>query len=176
VPRRQVPRLIVMAGLPGTGKSTVADGLARLIRSPVVSVDPIEAALWRAGIGRNQPTGLAAYLVAEAVAAASLALNQTVIVDAVNPVEPAREQWRILAARHRVLLRLIETVCSDEELHRSRLEHRHRDIEGFREPTWDEVMRRQEEVEPWFDERLVLDTVAPLGECVAAALDYVGVA
>ncbi len=165
-----------MAGLPGTGKSTVADGLARAIGSPIVSVDPIEAALWRAGIDRNQPTGLAAYLVAEAVAAASLEMNQTVIVDAVNAVEPAREQWRILAARHRVQLRLIETVCSDERLHRARLEQRRREIEGFREPTWNDVLRRQEEMEPWSDERLILDTVAPLEECVAAALDYVGVA
>ncbi|MFF1839063.1 AAA family ATPase [Streptomyces sp. NPDC058231] len=60
--------LIVMAGLPGVGKSSVAEALGRRLAAPVVSVDPIEAAMWRAGVARDQPTGLAAYVVAEAVA------------------------------------------------------------------------------------------------------------
>ncbi|NUS77369.1 MAG: AAA family ATPase, partial [Streptomyces sp.] len=66
--------LVVMAGLPGTGKSSVAEALGRALAAPVVSVDPIEAAMWRAGVGRDQPTGLAAYVVAEAVADGVLAL------------------------------------------------------------------------------------------------------
>ncbi|MCM2416283.1 AAA family ATPase [Streptomyces sp. RKAG290] len=86
-----------MAGLPGAGKSSVAEALARRLAAPVVSVDPIEAAMWRAGVARNQPTGLAAYVVAEAVAGGVLALGQTVIADAANAVEAAREQWRSLA-------------------------------------------------------------------------------
>ncbi len=162
-----------MAGLPGTGKSAVADGLALAIGAPVVSVDPIEAALWRAGIGHDQPTGLAAYIVAEAVASSAIALGQTAIVDAVNAVEPARQQWRALAERQRVTLRVIETVCADRDLHRSRLEQRRRGLDGFREPTWDDVLRRLEEYEAWTDERLVLDTQAPLEESVRAAVRYV---
>jgi predicted kinase len=56
--------LIVMAGLPGSGKSAVADAVGRALNLPVLSVDPIEAAMCRAGIDRTQPTGLAAYVVA----------------------------------------------------------------------------------------------------------------
>ncbi|MEY9927846.1 putative kinase [Catenulispora sp. GP43] len=37
--------LIAMAGLPGAGKSTVAEPLARELGALVVSVDPIEAAM-----------------------------------------------------------------------------------------------------------------------------------
>ena len=165
--------LIVMAGLPGSGKSAVADGLARVLPGQVISVDPIEAALWRAGIDRDQPTDLAAYVVAEAIADASLALGGIVIIDAVNAVEPARGQWRTLAQRHGAGLHFVETVCPDHDLHRSRLAARRRHIEGFPEPTWPDVLRRMEEVEPWHDERLVVDTTAPLAECVAVALDYV---
>ncbi|MFI7236092.1 AAA family ATPase [Streptomyces cyaneofuscatus] len=76
--------LIAMAGLPGSGKSSVAGALGRKLTAPVVSVDPIEAAMWRAGVARDQPTGLAAYVVAEAVADDVLGMGQTVIVDAVN--------------------------------------------------------------------------------------------
>ncbi|MEZ5190632.1 MAG: hypothetical protein R2717_07150 [Schumannella sp.] len=66
---------------------------------PVLSVDPIEVAILSAGIGADQPTGLAAYLVAETMAEGVLASGRGVVIDAVNAVEPAREQWVRLAAR-----------------------------------------------------------------------------
>jgi predicted kinase len=47
-------KLIIMSGLPGSGKSTLAEGLSRNLSMPVFSVDPIEAAMWRAGLAREQ--------------------------------------------------------------------------------------------------------------------------
>jgi predicted kinase len=164
--------LIAMAGLPGSGKSSVAAALARELAAPIVSVDPIEAALWRAGISRGEPTGFAAYLVAEAVADGVLALGQNVIVDAVNAIEAARWQWRTLAGRHGVPVAFVEVVCSDPVLHRRRLEGRSRGIEGFEEPTWEAVEQLRREFEPWVDERLVLDTTADLTSNTAAALRH----
>ena len=57
--------LIVLSGMPGTGKSAIADGIASARRAPVFSVDPIESEIVRAGIPASFETGLAAYLVAE---------------------------------------------------------------------------------------------------------------
>ncbi|MFE3113281.1 AAA family ATPase [Kitasatospora indigofera] len=168
--------LIAMAGLPGAGKSSVAGALGRELTAPVVSVDPIEAAMWRAGVARGQPTGLAAYLVAEAVADGVLALGQSVIVDAVNAVQEAREQWRLLAARHGVPVVFIEVVCSDRAAHRRRLEGRSRGIEGFEEPDWEAVQRRREEFAPWAGDRLVLDSVADLPSNVATARRFLAAA
>jgi predicted kinase len=119
--------LVVMAGLPGAGKSAVAQELARALGCAVLSVDPVEAAMWQAGVSRREPTGLAAYVVAEALAAEQLALGHDVVIDAVNGVEPARDQWRRLAERAGAALRFIEVRCSDEEEHRRRLEGRARD-------------------------------------------------
>ena len=80
---------IVMAGLPGTGKSTIAEQLGRQLGLAVVSVDPIESAILSAGIDAGQPTGLAAYLVAERIADSVLSSPAAgVIIDAVNAVEP----------------------------------------------------------------------------------------
>lgn len=81
--------LVVMVGLPAPGKSAVAEDLARALDCAVLSVDPVEAAMWRAGISPQQPTGLAAYLVVEALASEQLALDHDVVIDAVNAVEPA---------------------------------------------------------------------------------------
>jgi predicted kinase len=38
--------LMVFSGLPGTGKSAIADEVGRRLPAPVFSVDPIEAAIW----------------------------------------------------------------------------------------------------------------------------------
>lgn len=164
--------LIVMAGLPGSGKSSVAEALGRRLAAPVVSVDPIEAAMWRAGVARDQPTGLAAYVVAEAVAGGVLALGQTVIIDAVNAVEAAREQWRSLAGRSGVPVAFIEVVCSDPLVHRRRLEGRSRGIDGLLEPTWEAVERLRDEFAPWTDHRLVLDAVTDVSSNLAAAVEF----
>src|SRR5215475_13842659 len=103
-----------MAGLPGAGKSTVADGLAAALSGVVISVDPIESAMWTAGVDTDQPTGLAAYVVADVLARTNLALGHTVIVDAVNSVEPARAQWREIGRQLDVPVHFIEVICSDE--------------------------------------------------------------
>lgn len=130
--------------------------------------------MWRAGVGRSEPTGLAAYVVVEALAAEQIALGHDVIVDAVNAVEAARAQWRDLAARTGAGLRFIEVRCSDPGVHRGRLEARQRDIAGFYEPSWADVEQRSREFAPWTDDRLTLDSVKPREGNLSAALRYLG--
>ena len=164
--------LIALAGLPGVGKSTFARELGRSIHAPVLSVDPIEAALLLSGIDRAQSTGLAAYVAAAALAERQLEIGLTTIVDAANYVEPGRQMWRDLAEKRRVPLRWIEIRCSDEAAHCTRLEARGAYIPGFHVVTWVDVLRRRAETEPWTDERLVLDTAMPVEDLVARALAY----
>lgn len=167
-----------MAGLPGAGKSSLAEALGRALPAPVVSVDPIDAAMRQAGIAAGQPTGLAAYLAAEAVADGILALGQAVIVDAVNAVEPARDQWRRLAASHRVPLRFVEVHCTDEDLHRRRLAARRRGLTGLPEPTWDDVRERRAGFAPWTaaDTPLRLDSTGDLATLADRALHHLATA
>jgi predicted kinase len=127
--------------------------------------------MWRSGIAREEPTGLAAYVVASALADGQLGLGATVVVDAVNPVEEARRAWRDLAARHGVRLRICEVVCSDRGEHRRRVEKRDSDLDGLTVPTWDDVIKR--EYEPWTEPRLTVDTVHSRAECLAAVFAYI---
>ncbi|WP_227659299.1 AAA family ATPase [Georgenia subflava] len=162
-----------MAGLPGSGKSHLAARLADELGVPVVSVDPIEAAMWRAGVGGPGdplPTGLAAYVVAEAIAEENLRAGRSLIIDAVNAVEPARGQWRELATRTGVPLRFIETVCPDPETHHSRLAGRRRDIAGFVEPTWEDVVARY--YAAWVDDHLTVDTTDDDAATLRRTLGY----
>jgi predicted kinase len=164
--------LIVLSGLPGTGKSLIATEIARVRRAVIVSVDPIESAVISAGISQSFETGLAAYLVADAVADQALAIRLDVVVDAVNSVEPARDMWRNMAARHNAAMAVIECVVSDEALHRARLAARNRGL-ALREPTWDDVRQRRLEWTPWREQALRLDALASAETNVARALDYV---
>ncbi|WAC67371.1 AAA family ATPase [Agrococcus sp. SL85] len=148
--------LIVMAGLPGSGKSTIAAALARRIGCAVVAADPIEAAMLRAGIAPDQPTGLAAYVAAEMVAREQLRLGHDVIVDAVNDAPEARQQWRDLAAAEGVDLRFVEVLAPDRGAHRERLEGRARDLPGIPEPTWASVQARREGCATWDEDRIRL--------------------
>lgn len=151
----------------------MADGLAGALNAPVFSVDPIEAAMWVSGLPKAE-TGIAAYNVAQALASENLKPGRTVIVDAVNPVDAARQMWRDLAEQQSVDLVFIEIVCSDAKIHRERIEARVRNIDGMPEVTWEAVQSRRDEYEPWTEDRLVLDTAFELpSTLVAKATDYV---
>ena len=170
--------LVAMAGLPGTGKSTIGQVVASRLGIPVISVDPIETAILQAGIDSDQPTGLAAYLVAETLAERVLVAGTGAMVDAVNAVAPAREQWVNLAARVSEPIKFIEVICSDPELHRSR-------IEGWRKSmphiqlTWNAVEQSLDEYAEWTGAsaevaRITLDSVEPLGVNIDRAVAFLG--
>ena len=170
--------IVVMAGLPGSGKSTIAEILASRVGATVVSVDPIESAILSAGIDADQPTGLAAYLVAETIAESVLQGGHSVVVDAVNAVEPARMQWGNLAERSGAILRVVEVVCSDEALHRERLDKRVRGLPHLEELTWRAVEQSLEGYETWTGTtasmpRVTIDSAQPLGANVEAAVAFV---
>ncbi len=164
------PKLIVLAGLPGVGKSSIARVLAARLEATWLRVDRIEAALLRAGLAPSFETGLAAYLAANDLASEHLQLGRTVIVDAVNGVEPAREMWRALALRWAVPLRVVEITCSDPAEHRRRVESRAPGTPPLRTPSWDEVVRR--EYRPWEESILSLDGIDPVAKNVERIVAY----
>ena len=168
--------LIVVAGLPGSGKSTMAGDLGRALNCAVLGVDQAEAAMWRAGVSPSAPTHHAAYLVVGALADEQLALGHDVIVDAVNGPEPARAQWRDLAAQTGAELRFIVVECGDDRVYRDRVEHRTRSIEGLPEPTWEGVLRRRADFPPWTDERLTIDSANSREANLQTALEYLSAA
>ena len=161
--------LIVLSGLPGTGKSAVADAVGRARGLPVLSVDPIESALLRAGFAASFETGLAAYLVVETLADAMLAAGISPIVDAVNSVEVARDMWRRLATRHGVPLIVVECTVSDAALHASRLAVRERGL-ALTEPTWEIVESRRAEWAPWTEPHVTVDGLDDLAANVGRVL------
>jgi len=169
------PKLIIIAGLPGSGKSTIAESLAEKLSVPLFSVDPIESAIIRGGLKRSFETGLAAYIVAEVLAGEQLKRGLSVIIDAVNPVQEARDMWHSLARTQNATLIIIECVL-ERELHKQRIEARIRNMHGMPEVTWEDVENRRKTYLPWKEERLILDTAENRDKSVNKALDYIHLA
>lgn len=163
----------MLTGLPGTGKSTIAGFAARRLRAALLTVDSIEASLWRAGISRHEPTGLAAYAIAQTTAESALRAGSSVVADAVNAASDAREEWRRAAERTRSALRVVEVVCSDLDEHRRRIESRRADSAYPDAGAWHQI--RSCRFEPWTlpQPRLVLDTARMTElECERALLRF----
>jgi predicted kinase len=170
-----VTQLIVFSGLPGTGKSNIAEAVGRELGIPVFAKDWLEATLRRCELRASddaQSLGYAGYELLATLAERQLQLGQSVILDSVVSTEPIRARWRELASMYGARWCVIECVCSDEMAHRARLTIRERGIPGWHELDWSEVERVKSYYAEWHDERLIIDAVNPLDDNIAAVLDY----
>jgi predicted kinase len=165
--------LVVVGGLPGTGKSTVAAGIAAHFGIPVFAKDVIEASLWRSGVGAEQGSWQVAEDLLTTLAGSQLDHDQSAVLDTVARRADSRAAWRAAAEQRDASFAPIQCVCSDETVHRSRIEGRTRGIPGWHELTWADVERSRSMYEPWTDEHLVLDAVDPASQNLDAALAYI---
>jgi predicted kinase len=147
--------LIVLGGLPGTGKTTISRAVAARRSATYLRIDTIEQAIRDAGV-LARDVGPAGYCVANALAETNLMNGKTVVADCVNPIDETRKAWRAVAARAGARLVEVEFICSDPVQHRRRIEERSSDIPGLSIPTWQSVLER--DYEPWHEPHLIIDT------------------
>lgn len=147
--------LIVMGGLPGAGKTTLARLLAARIGAVHLRVDTIEQAIVRSGVARH-PVGPVGYAVGYALTEEHLRQGLTVIAASVNPLSVTRDAWRATALGAGVPVVEVEVTCSDPAEHRRRVTSRPVGIPDLPLPDWQQVVDR--EYEPWDRERVVVDT------------------
>lgn len=149
------PGLVVLGGLPGTGKSAVALPLARALSAAYLRIDTIEQALVDSGELPGRPRA-AGYVAGYALARDQLRNGVSVVAECVNPLKITRDAWKSVGDRHARWVLEVELVCSDPGEHRARVEGRVVDVPGLALPTWQQVAQR--EYEPWDRAHLVIDT------------------
>jgi predicted kinase len=171
--------LIAMAGLPGTGKSTLAARLAERLGGVVLSKDVARAALFPPPVldyssAQDEIAISAVYSAAEYLLARDSA--RPVFIDGRTFSKPGQlDAPAALAADLGVPFRVIECVCADE-VARARLAADHAagtHPAGNRAP--DLYDRAKAAAVPLAVPRLTLDTGAlPPEECVRRAAEYLG--
>ncbi|MFF4113346.1 AAA family ATPase [Streptomyces sp. NPDC001714] len=147
--------LIVIGGLPGTGKTTLARLLAARIDAVHLRIDTIEQGIVRSGLAQH-PVGPAGYVIGYALAEEHLRQGLTVIAESVNPLAVTRDSWQSVGIRTAVDVVEVEVVCSDPAEHRDRVTTRSIDIPDLPRPDWQQVLHR--DYEPWNRDHIVIDT------------------
>jgi len=147
--------LIVLGGLPGTGKTTIAKAVAKKYAAVYLRIDTIEMAI-RTTEALREDIGPVGYVVAYWVAEENLRLGHVVVADSVNPLQITRESWSLVARNADVPLVEVEVLCSDLAEHRRRIESRAPDLDGLPPLTWESVCHRT--YEEWSAPHLVIDT------------------
>ena len=145
--------LYIFAGLPASGKSTLAQVLARRVGAAYLRIDTIEQALRVLCSVEVQSEG---YRLAYRLAADNLRLGMSVVADSCNPIELTRREWERVATDVGARFVNIEVVCSDLREHRTRVETRRSAVHGLKLPTWQDVTART--YDRWTSSRVVLDT------------------
>lgn len=171
--------LIVFTGLPGTGKSSLADAVGRKLGIPVFAKDWLESALRTAGFGANRANqkilGFAGYELLTTLARRQLSLGQSAILDCVLGMESTRDRWRKLAAAYGAGWCVVECICSNKQIHRARIENRRRVKSGWTNVPWETVERVSDNYAPWREDRLIIDSILPVDANVRTVLIHLRV-
>ncbi len=170
--------LIVMAGLPGTGKSTLAHHMADVLAAIVLDKDVIRAALF--------PPAWVEYTTEQDDFCMSIMFQVSAYVLRKNPHQDVILDGRTFSRHYQVMalkrfteelqtpLRIIECVCSDDTA-RQRLEEaasgKERHLAENRDYTL--YLEIKERFEPIDEPKLVVNTNEDLARCLDRCLSYV---
>jgi predicted kinase len=153
---------VLVTGVPGTGKSTVADAAGAHLGAAVLAHDwamsglrpypELQSALHAVDFGHRR----VGWSILSALARSELRRGHDVVLDGVARTQEI-ERCRTVAAEEQAHLVLVVTECADAAVHRSRVEGRGRGIPDWYELDWDHVQRTRDTWVPVADADLVLD-------------------
>jgi predicted kinase len=165
-----VTTLVIFSGLPGTGKSVLANRLAHKLRWPLLRIDDVAGNIPPEADFRFWDEKI---LVLLTVAEAQLELGLNVIVDSVF-MGADRLHAQEIARRHTALFRPVYCFVSDEVLWKKRVTER---VDALQNPdvaTWERIQHQRQWFVPWQEGTgLFVDALNPVDQNYARVLDFV---
>jgi predicted kinase len=165
--------LLQMAGLPGSGKTTLSRAIGRSTGAAVIDKDVTMAAAERFGIEPGRLGGLA-YEVGYDLARSILANRLSVVLDSPANFTMIRDKGACIANETGASYFIIECVVpapvADERITSRRAAH------SLHPTTLAGLDTRfaRPGTSPLTEAHLALDTTRPFDECLRAALEYIG--
>jgi predicted kinase len=156
------PIFYIFAGLPCSGKSTLAKGLARKTKAVYFRIDTIEKAITDLCAINVQGEG---YRLTYRLVEDNLRIGNCVIADSCNPWKMTRNEWEDVARKTDSNYVNIEVICSDKNEWKERVENRVSEIDGLVLPTWENIQNREYHI--WDEDHIVIDTAhRRIDECL----------
>ena len=162
--------LVIFSGLPGTGKSTLADRLARELRWPLLRIDDVVGDIPE-NPGIEFWDSKVAILLG--LAEAQLELGIDVIVDSVF-MNTDRHHAQAIAQKHEARFRPVYTFLSDDRIWEERLTRRHVALNNPAVATWEQVKHQRTHFRTWeLDTALFVDALDSPEDNYAKVLQFV---
>jgi predicted kinase len=161
------PFLLMLSGLPGTGKSSLARQLSERLRSPIVETDVVRKTLF-ARPAYSADESAVVHWVSRLLIKKLLSRGVPVIFDATNLVESQRGTLYHTAEQVGVKLVIVRVVAPPQVVYeRLQRRQRARESEDISDATWDVYRRMAERQQPIRRPHLVVDTNEDLQPALA---------
>ena len=161
---------VIFSGLPGTGKSTLANRLARELRWPLLRIDDVVG-----DVPENPGIDFwdSRVQVLLELCEAQLQLGINVIADSVF-MNKDRLHAEAIAREQKALFRPIHTFMSDERAWQERVTRRVIELNNPAMATWDQIQYQRKHFHAWQpDAALFVDGVQPAEQNYADVLQFV---
>lgn len=160
--------LILLRGLPGSGKSTLSDALSRRLGWPVIDKDDVKDVL----DPQTPASGWLAYQVMLRVARRQLVQGLSVLCDSPLTFADVYDGASRIAAEAGARIAVVECRCDDERILQDRVEGRgDLELPAHHVSDWDAFNAARRRMLPEMeyaltDPHLVVDTARPLAEII----------
>lgn len=148
--------LVLISGLPATGKSTVARMIAREINARVLRTDEIRKAIIKKPEYSEREKDIV-YSAMLLIADELLKNNINVVLDATFYKKELRERAKKIAKRNKKKFLIVETVCN-EKVVKERMRKRKKNLKSVSDADFDVYKKIKKEFEEIEEEHVVVDT------------------
>ena len=162
--------LAIFSGLPGTGKSTLANKLARELRWPLLCIDDVIGEVpENAGI----PFWDSKVAILLSLTEVQLELGLSVIVDSVF-MNMDRNHAQELARKYDARFCPIYVFMSDDKVWEQRVTARYDELNNKAVATWERIQHQRERFREWEpDTALFIDSLDPVDQNYETVLNFV---
>jgi predicted kinase len=163
-------KLIILSGLPGTGKSSLASRLARELQIPLLCIDDV---IGEVPPGAGVPFWDSRVAILLRLVEVQLDLGLSVVVDSVF-MNMDRQHAQELARKYHAHFYPIHVFVSDDEIWKQRVNARYDEMKDKDVATWDRIQHQRERFQAWEPETaLFIDSLHPFDRNYAAVLHFV---